>query len=285
MKYVDNFMKSKKTKTIITLDIINRITILLHIATIWISLNYTYSPPKEVLQEILSVSSENIIGLYGITLTGYVFFLGRIDNLLVNNNDLDRIIYSIKKNFSKMILGITINVIVALLGIGISTYFVNEKIFLPEWCYYLLANETLLFTGMAVLLILYFVIRVIDAEIIEKEALKIKNEISAEEGNVLLFDEYLLLYNEIKTVSMKILPEYIKTSLYSTNDIDYNLLLQYMKSASKLHEEICDNLDKINLYYSCILHSKNFEVSTSMCELARETKKLLTQKGVRYASN
>lgn len=273
-------MKNKKIKTIVTLDVINRITVLLHIATVWISLNYKYSPPKEILQEIMSVSSENIIGLYGITLTGYVFFLSRIDNLLVNNPELGNIIFSIKKNFGKMIWGITLNVVIALLGMGISTYFWTNHIILPEWCYYLIANETLLFIGMAILLILYFVIRVIDAEIIEKEALKIKNEISAEKGDMDSFNEYITLYNELKQLCMKNVPSDLQNFFEDTQHLEFSVVLQYLKNASSANKCIYENVEKIHMYYYCILYSKNFEISNEMCELAKNTKKeLIESKG------
>lgn len=114
----------------------HKIFVLLQVIAIFISLHPQYCLQPVDLEELMSAGVQTLTGLYGITMTGYVFFLGRIDSLVQADWTIGDVVDALKNRFVHMIYGISTTFLLSLFLCGLSAYLQGRAIQLPLYVHF-----------------------------------------------------------------------------------------------------------------------------------------------------
>ena len=244
------------------------VNLVAQIAVLWLSSQESLFPGAEAFSSIVSTCSEIIAGLYGTTLAGYTFFLSRIDALMASDATLDYVVASIKNRFKYLIWYITFNVLITLI-ISVALMYAPA----PEgdhvsYFYRLFCNEFVLFLGFSIVMILYYSIRVIDPNCVEKEAAKLKKRISRRgpAGNAA---EFISLYDQIEGACNKLLPANVLSQIHDNKGKRFEYTLELLGEQNVLAMPLIADLTRIHRYYECVINCTPLRVSEEMCVLAR----------------
>ncbi len=247
-------------------QIMQIITIVFHCFAFLGALTGSLFPSYDVLSSIVSSFAEIIAGLYGITMASYTFFLSRIDSLAAANPTLDAVTDSIKLRFKRLIWAITFHVTMTLFTTMLLMYLMPPEAALWLFFYRLFCNEFILSVISSILLILGYSILVIDPNCLEKEARKLKKNLSPREEPAGSAVEFLSLYRRIEGCCQEMLPEAVRqTHLGSNFQITLPLLLELHPDLEPLYP----TLQRVYQYYACTINAGTLAVSEEMCTIAR----------------
>ena len=264
-----NKMKSaRKFSRIPLIYYLHQLTILSHIAVIFGSMNDRFFPTQDNLLQILSTGSEVIAGLYGITLSGYVFFLSRIDGLASSDVTLEDVVYDMKQRYKYMIWGISINVLMALIGCGVIQYYPTDSGIISDYFYRLICNEALLFMFSSVIFIFYYTLSVINPRSLEKAAINLKKKLSRDTitGDI---SQFFADYEKIDVRCMELLNHETQAHLNRIGHCNSALVHDVLREQGNVNHHLLDDIVSLRRYHNCLLHCKQMTVSQEMCDLAK----------------
>lgn len=253
---------------VVSFQLLPCITVAAHLAAFWLSGKGSLFPGADTLMNIISTCAEIIAGLYGITLAGYTFFLSRIDALTAADNTLDHIVASVKRRFKYLIWFITLNVLATLFTSVFLMYCPVPSN--PDHVFYyrLFCNEFVLSLGSSILLILYYSILVIDPNCLEKEAAKLKKQISRDSGPAGSAAEFIALYDRIEAGCSAMLPPAVLDQLQKNKGKQFELTLELLEEQPRLRPLLAE-LRRIHRYYECMVNCRPLTASQEMCDAAR----------------
>lgn len=233
----------------------------------------------EAISEVLTTSTEVIAGLYGLTLTGYIFFLDRLQQKADDDELLEDIIVLLKKRYHNMVL--------VLSGICFSVIFLSfnfiiynpESNLLPMQSYYFWGYESLFLVFAALIFNIYFVITVVDPDKIPRTSLRYKQKMSNSDDELGSLQEFLQNYEDIEEI-LKSQSTGLAVSQLGTNPWK---ALKHLNGKEKLEirkivsDPLLINLTKLSQYYSYMVFSQEMTVSKEMCDLAKKVKEELSK--------
>lgn len=226
----------------------------------------------DAVGSVMSTCSEVLAGLYGITLTGYIFFADRFQDTSREDESLYDAVQALLIRYNHMAGFISLLCLVCIVfAEGIVLYGSNSL--LPDWLYRFCVNETLLLCFCTFDLILYFVISVLDphkvnrisnhkkAKISEDTALGDPEEFMAVWGQI---EEQLYALREELISKMRFIPgaNHNKPQIVQT--------LEVLRNYGRINVNLWRKLDKLRQYYNLSLHDMNMAVSREMCDLAKD---------------
>jgi len=228
----------------------------------------------EAIASVLTTSGEVVAGLYGLTLTGYIFFQDRLQQKADQDDLLEDIIALLKKRYHNMVLilsGICFVVIVSAFNFVI---FVPESGIIPIWLYQLWGFETLLLVFITLLFNIYFIITVVDPDKIPRVSLLYKQKMGNSDTELGSLQEFLQCYEDIEHLLIKksegLAVEHLGTNPWKA--------LKHLNGKEKLEirkivsDPLLVNLTKVGQYYSYMVFSQEMTVSKEMCDLAQGVK-------------
>lgn len=146
-----------------------------------------YSP--DAVSGVMSTCCGVIASLYGITLTGYIFFADRFQNTSKDDESLYDAVQALLIRYNHMAGIISIMCLVCIVsGVYIMLYDANTVI--PEKLYRFILNETLMVFFCTFDFILYFVISVLDPHKVSRISSQEKAKLSVDK-NVGNMEEFL----------------------------------------------------------------------------------------------
>lgn len=231
----------------------------------------------ESIAQVLTTSTEVVAGLYGLTLTGYIFFLDRLQQRAENDELLEDIIALLKKRYHNMVLILSgICFVVILLAFNFIIYNPESNI-LPIRAYYFWGYEALVLVFAALLFNIYFVITVVDPDKIPRASLQYKKKLSNSDTELGSLQEFLQDYEDIEQLLM------LKSQGLAVEHLGTNpwKALKHLNGKEKLEirkimsDPLLKSLSKLSQYYSYMVFSQEMTVTKDMCDLAKNVKKEL----------
>lgn len=231
----------------------------------------------ESIAQVLTSSAEVVAGLYGLTLTGYIFFLDRLQQKADDDELLEDIITLLKKRYHNMVL-ILSSVCFAVIFLAFSfIIYEPESNILPVQAYYFWGYEALLMVFVALLFNIYFVIIVVDPDKIPRASLQYKQKLSKSETELGSLQEFLQDYEDIERI-LREKSEGLAISQIGTNPWK---ALKHLNGKEKIEirklvsDPLLKKLTIVGQYYSYMVFSQEMTVTKEMCDMAKEVKKEL----------
>ena len=243
--------------------------VLMQAMALFISLHPQYCLQPSILEELMNGGIQTLAGLYGVTMTGYVFFLGRIDTLVQADWTISDVIETLKKQFVRMVYLISAAFLLSLFLCGLNVYLQSYVIQMPSWVNLLLLNESLLFIGITVLVIVYYIVNLVDPGNLRRAADTLRKTLEQkkhEPGDPALF---FMQYQKLEAQCQTLLPEQMQNIPLG------NIQLEYLRWKGILTLEMLQTAKEIRQYHSCVIHGSEISVSQAACNQVTELAKQL----------
>lgn len=235
----------------------------------------------DAVSSVMSTCSEVIAGLYGITLTGYIFFADRFQDTSQEDESLYDAVQALLLRYNHMAGFISLMCLLCIVsGEGIVLYGGNT--ILPEPAYRFWVNETLLLFFWNFNFILYFVISVLDPHkvhrISEQKKAKLSESKTIGDTEVFLADWQAI--EELVYALRTKLQESIRFIPGSSSGKKPEILrtLEMLRNYGRISNSLWQKLNKLRQYYNLTLHDPNAAVTEEMCVLAKEVYEELRKK-------
>lgn len=226
----------------------------------------------DAVSSVMSTCSEVLAGLYGITLTGYIFFADRFQNTSRDDESLYDAVQALLIRYNHMAGFISLLCMVCIVfAEGIVLYGINTL--LPTWLYRFWINETLLLCFCTFDLILYFVISVLDPHKVTRISSQKKAKLSEDpaQGNP---EEFMAVWGQIEDNLLSLREELISKIRFvpGANKSRPQLVqtLEVLRNYGRINMSLWRKLDKLRQYHNLSLHDLNMAVSQEMCDLAKD---------------
>ena len=228
-----------------------------------------YAP--DAVSSVMSPSSEVLAGLYGITLTGYIFFADRFKDTSRDDESLYDAVQALLIRYNHLAGFISLMCLLCtVMAEGIVLY--GENTLLPFGLHRFWINETLLLSFGTFNMILYFVISVLDPHKVERISNQKKSKISEDTttGDV---EEFMAVWGVIEENVMALREELISKMRFipGANRSKPQLVqtLEVLRNYGRINMNLWRKLDKLRQYHNLSLHDVNAAVSQEMCDLAK----------------
>ena len=229
-----------------------------------------YAP--DAVSSVMSTCSEVLAGLYGITLTGYIFFADRFKDTSRDDESLYDAVQALLIRYNHLAGFISLMCLVCtVMAEGIVLYGTNTL--LPVGLHRFWINETLLLSFGTFNLILYFVISVLDPHKVARISNQKKAKLS-EDTTTGDIEEFMAVWGEIEDNLLALREELIgkirfipganakgKPQMVQTLDV--------LRNYGRINMNLWRKLDKLRQYHNLSLHDVNMAVSQEMCDLAK----------------
>lgn len=130
----------------------------------------------DAIVQVMTTSAEVIAGLYGLTLTGYIFFLDHLQQKIDAEELIEDIIVLLKKRYHNMVLFLSTICFIAIISSFSFIIYNKESMLIPMFIYEFWAYETMLLVFITLLFNVYFIITVVDPDKIPRAGLKYKQK-------------------------------------------------------------------------------------------------------------
>lgn len=229
-----------------------------------------YTP--DAVSSVMSTCSEVLAGLYGITLTGYIFFADRFKDTSRDDESLYDAVQALLIRYNHLAGFISLMCLVCtVMAEGIVLYGTNTL--LPAGMLRFWINETLLLNFGTFNLILYFVISVLDPHKLERISSQKKSKIS-EDTTAGDIEEFMAVWGEIEDNLLALREELISKMRFipGANKSKPQLVqtLEVLRNYGRINMNLWRKLDKLRQYHNLTLHDLNMSVSQEMCTLASD---------------
>ena len=229
-----------------------------------------YAP--DAVSSVMSTCSEVLAGLYGITLTGYIFFADRFKDTSEDDESLYDAVQALLVRYNHFAGFISLMCLVCIvLTEGVVLYGTNTL--LPQGAYRIWVNETLLLCFCTFDLILYFVISVLDPHKVKRISSQKKAKLSDDQtsGDP---EEFMAVWGEIEQSLYSLREDLISTMRFvpgaGNNKPQLVQTLDVLRNYGRISMGLWRKLDKLRQYHNLSLHDVNMAVSQEMCDLAAE---------------
>ena len=223
---------------------------------------------------VLSTCAEVIAGLYGITLTGYIFFADRFQNTSKEDESLYDAVQALLLRYNHMAGIISLMCMICIvLGEGIVLYGVNTL--LPRWLYRFWINETLLLYFITFDFVLYFVISVLDPRKIDRISTQKKAKLSVETimGDPQKFlEDWGAIEQKLAALREKLVRDMRLIPGAGKNKPQLVHTLEVLRNYGRISGNLWRKLDKLRQYHNLTLHDPGMTVSQEMCDLAQSVR-------------
>lgn len=229
-----------------------------------------YAP--DAVSSVMSTCSEVLAGLYGITLTGYIFFADRFKDTSRDDESLYDAVQALLLRYNHLAGFISLMCLICtVMAEGIVLYGTNTL--LPAGLHRFWINETLLLNFGTFNLILYFVISVLDPHKVERISNQKKSKISEDTapGDP---EEFMAIWGQIEDNLYTLREELISKMRFipgaNKNKPQIVQTLDVLRNYGRINMNLWKKLDRLRQYHNLSLHDLNMAVSQEMCDLAKD---------------
>jgi len=229
-----------------------------------------YEP--DAVSSVMSTCSEVLAGLYGITLTGYIFFADRFKDTSQDDESLYDAVQALLIRYNHLAGFISLMCLICtVMAEGIVLYGTNTL--LPAGLHRFWINETLLMCFCTFDLILYFVISVLDPHKVARISNQKKSKIS-EDTTTGDIEEFMAVWGEIEDNLFALREELISRvrfvpGAHAKGKPQMVQTLEVLRNYGRINMTLWRKLDKLRQYHNLSLHDVNMAVSQEMCDLAK----------------
>lgn len=233
----------------------------------------------EAVCSVMSTCAEVVAGLYGITLTGYIFFADRFRDTSDEDESLYDAVQALLLRYNHMAGIISVMCLLCIVvGEGIVLY--GSNTILPQGVYRFIVNETLLLFFLTFDFILYFVISVLDPQKVSRISSQQKTKISGDRktGDPEQFMADWKTIEELLMVRFERLRSTFRLIPGARNKPAIIHMLETLRNYGGIGPNLWRKLERLRQYHNLALHDPNMTVSQEMCALAKEVLAELEEK-------
>ena len=229
-----------------------------------------YAP--DAVSSVMSTCSEVLAGLYGITLTGYIFFADRFKDTSQEDESLYDAVQALLIRYNHLAGFISLMCLICtVMAEGIVLY--GENTLLPAGLHRFWINETLLLCFCTFDLILYFVISVLDPHKVTRISNQKKAKIS-EDPTTGDLAEFMAVWGEIEKNLLALREELAGKirfipGAHAKGKPQMVQTLEVLRNYGRINMSLWRKLDKLRQYHNLSLHDVNMAVSQEMCDFAK----------------
>jgi hypothetical protein len=221
----------------------------------------------------MSTCAEVLAGLYGITLTGYIFFSERFQNMPKDDESLYDAVQALTLRYNHMAGFISLMCLFCIL-LTESIVLYGANTLLSPVLYRFWVDETLLLCLFTFEFILYFVISVLDPQKVTRISNQKKISLSDDsaDGDP---EEFLAMWAQIEE-SVYALRDEMNRKLrtapgrYEKEKPHLRQTMDVLRNYGRINYALWKKLDKLRQYHNLSLHDVNLSVTKEMCTLAQD---------------
>lgn len=229
---------------------------------------------------VMSTCAEVLAGLYGLTLTGYIFFSDRFQNTSKEDESLYDAVQALLLRYNHMAGFISLMCLVCIvLGEGIVLYGANTL--LPRGVYRFWVNETLLLYFLTFDFILYFVISVLDPHKVSRISSQRKAKLSEDTATgdpEIFMEDWMSIEEKLQALRDKLIHDVRLVPGAGRNKPQIVHTLEILRNYNRISGGLWRKLDKLRQYHNLTLHDPGMTVSQEMCDLAKTVRAELEAK-------
>ncbi len=237
----------------------NAVLTVTQLVLVFVSLHPQFSADISMQEQMMWVGAQILTGLFGVTMTGYVFFLGRIDDMVRADHTVADVAEMLKKQFNHRVWFVSTVYLLTLLDSGLTAYLKNWTAQIPNRLLPLLYNEALYFAGADIIFILYFIVNVVDPDNLRRAADRLRKRLeedTAEAGDTAWF---LNRFSQLEEQLSGLLPATMRGMPLGQEQISL------LTRQGLLPAELQQTADWLRRYQSCVLHGTGTFVSRRAC--------------------
>ena len=235
----------------------------------------------EAIADVLGTGAEVVAGLYGLTLTGYIFFLDRLQQKAEDDELLEDIIALLKKRYHNMVLILSITCFTVIALAFTFMIYNPESHLIPNYVYQFWGYESLFAELFVLVFNIYFVIIVVDPDKIPRASLQYKQKLSSSDTEFGSLQEFLQDYEDIEQLMIE-KSGHLAVSQIGTNPwkaIKHLNGKERIEIRKLLNDPLLKKMTTLGQYYSYMVFSQEMTVTKEMCNMAKEVKEELAQIG------
>ncbi len=234
----------------------------------------------DAVSAVMSTCAEVLAGLYGITLTGYIFFSDRFQNTSKEDESLYDAVQALLLRYNHMAGIISLMCLICIvLGEGIVLYGVNTL--LPPWLHRFWINETLFLYFLTFDFVLYFVISVLDphkvSRISSQKKAKLSDDTATGDPEKFL-EDWSAIEEILQALRDKLIRDVRLVPGAGKNKPQIVHTLEILRNYNRIGGGLWRKLDKLRQYHNLTLHDPGMTVSQEMCDLAKNVRTELEAK-------
>ena len=216
-----------------------------------------------------STGAQVVAALFGLTITGYVFYDNKLESRKSNDTLFD-IILPMQIGYRKKIVSIGFSSFLSILLCEIN---IVRSILPPYW--QITFNSSFVFVVFSTMLIIDFIFQVVDPNKIDKAISSgiSRIEETTNDTSPGSFEDFLHDFNSIthaiSQLSSKFLPG-------ESNKYNLSNKLDLLHSAGVLDDKLYSRLNELRKYRNLVVHGKDTKVSNSFCTEANELNSIIT---------
>ncbi|MCD8368455.1 MAG: hypothetical protein LUC48_10635 [Clostridiales bacterium] len=240
------------------------------------------------LYYVFSTSATTVATLYGLTLTGYIFFSDRLQNTIGKDDSMYDPVELLKRRYNRMTVFVTVTASITIFMCVFILLYGSENQVFPEWIYRLILDETLLMIFLSLASIIYFILNVADPDKIQRicDRQKIQMDKGYSDDTIGDFNEFVSYYDEIEKMIMTAFKDATVYTRKHFNTLNYlkdkkPLALasaDALKSMDIISDTIWEQVGIVREYRNYVIHSSKQTVSRQMCDFARCVRDDLSEK-------
>ncbi|MFW9727087.1 hypothetical protein [Vibrio parahaemolyticus] len=227
---------------------------------------------------LFSTSAQVIAGIYGLTLTGFIFFRNELSREGLEDESLSDAVDALKERYSKLLLAVTVS--------SIFTVFICNFVISSNYSEGSLLSIVAINTGqvafvLTILFVAYFVYDVVSPKRIEKASRLLQKEVEPEvkledKGSL---EEFLQNFNSIEYILQKygsaFQAEINESNNYYSNKrrIPNPKLAEIIFRTEKIDQQLFDDIKMLIRLRNSIVHGAEPVVSKKMVETSKKIHK------------
>ncbi len=222
---------------------------------------------------LYSTSAQVLAGIYGLTLTGFIFFRNELSREESDDDSLMDAVERLKKRYFTLLMFITGLTIISLL-------FSNLVISIESGSDFLLITVLMNFTQVSYIVslgcIAYFIFDVIDPKRVERVSRDIQNEVDPDVDNEDKgsLEVFLKNFNQVEYILQEYSREFQQDYNYKYSTYRKKMsnprLVQVLLQAEKIDNELSDEIKQLITLRNSIVHGASPTVSAGMVDRSRQ---------------
>ncbi|MEB0005562.1 MULTISPECIES: hypothetical protein [unclassified Pseudomonas] len=213
---------------------------------------------------LFSTSAQVLAGVYGLTLTGFIFFRNELSREELEDETLVEAVDSLKKRYFTLLIFVTLSSVVTLLLSNLAISYESTGTLFST----IIINSAQSAFVTTLLAVTYFIFEVISPKRIERESRKLQSQVdpTREETNKGSLEEFLKNYNQIEEIIAKYGSIYQTTSSMEHSSrprrhISNAKLSETLFRNEKISESLYDEIRALITLRNSIIHGAEPVVS------------------------
>lgn len=246
---------------------------------VFISISNNYHFNETQIMYFSSTNAQVVAALFGLTITGYVFFAGNMNDEYAKSEDkgIDEIWDDLNKKYSKLILAIGVIVFLCVFLCLINIFLSNRIILGGNIINNITLANSILFALSSIAMIIYFISLVVNPQRLENfsnSRIKIieeniKQGHNGDDGSPGNLQDFLSSYNEIEALIKKKYAE-VSKSQYKLREME-NMYskIKFLQQMNAISGNLSGEVDTLRKYRNYVVHSTDMSVDKQMVRNAK----------------